>query len=55
MNVKKKMKRYNFKDHKLVLCYFINVERFNDEEIDEFIRAFARSINIPINRLIPRR
>ncbi len=55
MRIQKKTKRYNFKEEKLELCFSVNVERFTDEQVDNFIRVFARSINISPNRLMPER
>lgn len=55
MKIQKKTKRYNFKEEKLELCFTVNVERFTDEQVDNFIRVFARSTNIPSKFLLPER
>ena len=55
MKIHKKNKRYRFKEDRLELCFTVNVERFTDEQVDNFIRVFARSINIPSKFLLPER
>lgn len=55
MKIKKKTKRYNFKEHKLELCFTVNVDEFTDEQVNHFISVFASRVGIPPNLLIPER
>ena len=55
MKIQKKTKRYNFKEHKLELCFTVNVDRITDEEVDRFMRVFARATGVPLNLLTPDR
>ena len=55
MNVIKKIKRYNFKEHKLELYYFVDVGTLTDEESSDFIRRFSRCVGVPPNFLLPTR
>jgi hypothetical protein len=55
MKIYKKNKRYLFKEDRLEVVFFFNVDRITNEEADRFIRVFARSFDVPPNRLIPDR
>ena len=55
MKIQKKTKRYNFKEHKLELCFTVNVDEFTDEQVNHFISVFARSFDVPPNRLMSER
>ena len=55
MKIQKKTKRYNFKEHKLELCFTVNVDEFTDEQVNHFISVFARATGVPLNLLTPDR
>lgn len=53
MNIKKKTKRYNFKEEKLESYFNVNVGELTDEQIDYFIRVFSRSVRRRKRAFIP--
>jgi len=55
MKIYKKNKRYRFKEDRLEVVFTVNVDRITNEEVDRFMRVFARATGVPLNLLTPDR
>jgi len=48
-------KKYCFKEDRLGVVFYANVDRITNEELGRFMRVFARATGVPPNLLIPDR
>ena len=52
MKIYKKNKIYRFKEDRLEVVFYVNVDRITDEELDRFMRVFTRGTNVPPELLV---